>query len=214
MSSNKNRKRQIVEFIDEDRKVMDKYYDIMDKDFSNKKLITEMKKLIAIDEDFYDPYLIIAEILSYDGKNQEAQALLKDAYERAVKRISDSQGRWPQIMRWGYLQNRHIMRALESYADEYWSQKNIDAALDIYRRLLRANPNDNQGARYNILAIRMNYEPGTREKQFEVKENGEVVGLDAFKMHKWFRIHSKKFKDEFECFFSFHEEQQMDTEEA
>ena len=118
MSSNKNRKRQIVEFIDKDRKVMDKYYDIMEKDLSDKKLISEMKKLIAIDADFYDPYLVIAEILAYNGEEQEAQTMLKDAYERAVKRISDSQGRWPKIMNWGFLENRHIMRALESYADE------------------------------------------------------------------------------------------------
>jgi tetratricopeptide (TPR) repeat protein len=203
---NKKRKQQIVEFIDKDHDVMDKFYDIMDEGLSGKKLITEMKKLIAIDEDFYDPYLVIAEMLFYDGKNQDAQALLKDAYERAVKRITDSQGRWPKIMQWGFLENRHIMRALGAYANECWSQKDIATALDIYRRLLRVNPNDNQGARYNILAIRMNYEPDELEKKFKVESDGVVIGLDAFKMNKWFQTHAKKFQDEFEYFFSFHDE--------
>jgi len=203
---NKNRKKQIVEFIDKNRKAMSKYYDIMDRNLSDKELITEMRKLIKIDEDFYDSYLVIADIFFYNGKDQEAQALVKNAYELALKRISDSNGRWPKVISWGYVQNRHIMRALEYYADECWNQKNIDAALDLYRRLLQANPNDNQGVRYKILAIKMNREPDTWEKPFEVEERGEVIGLDALKMHKWFQTHAKNFQDEFEYFFSFHKE--------
>ena len=74
------------------------------------------------------------------AKKQEARIFYKEAYERAVKRIADSQGRWPKFMSWGFLKNRHLMRALESYADDCWEQGNIDEALDIYRRLLRLNP--------------------------------------------------------------------------
>ncbi len=194
----------IDEFIDKDHKVMNKYYDIMDKDLSDQKLISEMRKLIAIDEDFYDPYLIIVETLSCDGKYKEAKAILKDVYERAAKRITDSRGRWPKIMSWGFLENRHIMRTLEYYADECWNQKSIDAALDIYRRLLQVNPNDNQGVRYKILAIRMKLKPDTWSTPFEIEEAGVIVGLDGIKVSEWFHVHAKKFKDEFESFFSFH----------
>jgi tetratricopeptide (TPR) repeat protein len=207
MNLNKKRKRQIIEFIDKKRDVMNEYYDIINKNLSDEKLIAEMKKLIVIDKDFYDPYLIIAEILFYNEKKQAAQAFLKDAYERAVKRISDSQGQWPNIMSWGCLENRHLMRALENYADECWRQKNIDTALNIYRRLLTVNPYDNQGVRYNILAIKMNYEPDAWEVPFMIKQNNEIIGLDAFKMSKWFQTHAKNFQNEFEHFFSFHKEQ-------
>lgn len=204
--TNEKRKKQINEFLDEDHSVMDKYYEFLDKDLPDKQYIAQMRKLIEIDKDFYDPYLIIADILSYDGKKQEARILIKEAYERAVKRIADSQGRWPKIMSWGFLKNRHLMRALEAYADDCWNQGNIDEALDIYRRLLRLNPQDNQGTRYNVLAIRMGLAPDKWEKPFEEKHDEEVIGLDAFKVSKWFHENAKKFPDEFEWFFQLHEQ--------
>ena len=114
--TNKNCKRQITEFIDDDHSVRDKFYYIMGKNLSESKMLTEMRKLIEIDEDFYDPYLAMADILFSQGKSEEAQALAKNAYERAVARIADSKGQWPKVMRWGFLENRHLMRALEYYA--------------------------------------------------------------------------------------------------
>lgn len=204
--TNKNRKKQIAEFIDKDRKVMYQYYDITEDKLSDEQLISEMKKLIEIDKDFYDPYLVIADVLFWQGKESEAQKFYKDAYQRAVERIVDSKGRWPKSMCWGFLENRHLMRALEYYADVCWEENNTDEALDIYRRLLRLNPNDNQGARYNILAIRMRLAHDEWEKPFEVEEDGEVIGLNAFKVSKWFDENAKKFPDEFEWFFQFHKQ--------
>jgi len=201
---NKNRKRQMAEFIDKNREVMYRYYEITEDKLSDEQLIAEMKKLIECDKDFYDPYLVISDVLLWQGKKSEAQIFCKEAYQRAVDWIADSKGRWPKFMPWGFLENRHLMRALEYYADVRWEEKNIDEALDIYRRLLRLNPNDNQGARYNILAIRMGLGYEEWDKPFEVKENGEAIGLDAFKVSKWFHKNAKKFPDEFEWFFQYH----------
>lgn len=35
------------------------------------------------------------------------------------------------------------------------------------------------------------------QKPFEVKEKGEIVGLDAFKTSNWFEKNAKKFPEEF-----------------
>lgn len=203
--SNKNRKRQIAEFIDKDREVMYQYYDITEGKLSDEQLISEMKKLIESDKDFYDPYLVIADVLSMQGKETQAQIFYKDAYQRASERITDSQGRWPKFMSWGFLENRHLMRSLEYYADACWEQGNTDEALDIYRRLLRLNPNDNQGARYSILAIKLGLGLYEWEKPFEVEQEGKIIGLSAFKVSTWFHENAKKFPDEFEWFFQLHE---------
>lgn len=206
--SNKSSKRQIAEFIDKDREVMYRYYEITEDKLADKQLISKMKKLIESDRDFYDPYLVIADVLFGQGKETEAQSFYKDAYRRATERITDSRGRWPKFMSWGYLENRHLMRALEYYADACWEENNTDEALDIYRRLLRLNPNDNQGARYNILAIRMGLALEEWQKPFEVEEDGKIIGLNALKTSEWFHENAKKFPDEFEWFFQYHAHEQ------
>lgn len=193
--TNASRRRQIGEFVDVDHEVMGKFYELLDEELSPKRHMTEMKKLIEIDPDFYDPYLDIAEILSDEGKKHEAKIFLIVAYERAVQRIADSKGRWPKEMLWGYLENRHLMRALHCYADACWEEGDSETALDIYRRLLRVNPHDNQGVRYQILAIRMGLGDQEWSKPFEV---GDGEYLDAIKVIKWFAENALKFPEEFD----------------
>lgn len=195
---NPGRKKQIAEFIDNDRRVMHEYYDLMECSIPGKRLMKEMLRLIKEDEDFYDPYLVAADILFSSGKNGEAEEMLKRAYERAVIRIVDSKGQWPKEMVWGFLENRHLMRAIERYAILCWEDGRTDEALDIFRRLLRSNPNDNQGVRYNILAIRMGVGVEEWQKPFEAKRNGKIVGLDAIKVQEWFERNAEKYPDDFE----------------
>jgi len=198
---NENRKRQSNSFIDKDHEVMDAFYEIIDNDLHYKKILSEMHKLIKIDPDFCDPYLTARDILFSMGKEEEAELLLREAYRRALLTIVDSKGRWPKEMLWGYLKNRHIMRAIHYQGWFYWETGKVDEALDIFRKLLRANPSDNQGMRHNILAIRMNLGIDEWQKPFEVERDGEIAGLDAFKVNDWFRKNAPKYKDEFQWLF-------------
>ena len=194
--TNEERKKQIDLFIDEDHSVMDKFYEITDRDdLSDEQLIKEMLRLIELDKDFYDPYLELAEIYSYNGSEMEAAAVLLEAYERAIKRIVDSKGRWPKEMFWGFLENRHLMRTIEAYAILCWDIGQTDEALDIFRRLLRANPDDNQGARFSILAIKMGLSREDWQKPLEAEHDGEVVGIDGFKLHDWYEKNYKNFPE-------------------
>lgn len=197
MNINPKRKKKIAEFVDENHKNMTEYYDLIESATSKPQLKREMKKLIENDPDFYDPYLVVADLEIVAGDRSVGRQFIHEAYERAVKRIVDSQGNWPKSMRWGWLENRHLMRALERQATAFWEEKKVEEALDIFRRLLHANPGDNQGVRFYILAIRLGlgtdwYAP------FEVKD-GPMAGqaIDAISSSKWFEKNAKKFPEEF-----------------
>ncbi len=193
--TNPRRKKQIEEFIDKDRAVMDEYYTIFDGKMTRGEATKLMRSLIKKDPDFYDSYQILVNILFMKGKNKEAKGLLKEAYQRAVKRIADSQGRWPKLMRWGFLENRHLMRIINRYGIYYWETGNTKEALFIFRKLLKACPDDNLGVRFDILAIHLGLCYAEWLILFSVKDDPQ--GLDALKMDEWFYEHAKKFPEDF-----------------
>jgi tetratricopeptide (TPR) repeat protein len=194
---NEKRKKQIDEFIDKDHAVMEDYYEIVCSKVPDGQMLKKMCTLIKADPDFYDPYLMVSDLLFSKGKKKEAEVILQEAYERALLTIVDAKGRWPKQMAWGFLENRHVMRAIEQQALYYWETGKVDDALEIFRQLLRVNPHDNQGARYSILAIKMSLGFDEWEKPFEVERDGKVVGLNAFKVGDWFRENAPKYEDDF-----------------
>src|SRR5579864_4754696 len=99
---NKKRKKRINEFIDKDHEVMHEYYEICNRDISYKQMLNEMYRLMKVDEDFYDSYLTASEILFSTGKEKEGEAILQEAYHRALLTIVDAEGRWPKVMDWGF----------------------------------------------------------------------------------------------------------------
>jgi tetratricopeptide (TPR) repeat protein len=54
---------------------------------------------------------------------------------------------------WGMLETRPYMRARMSLADALWGEGDVIEAEAHYRELLRLNPGDNQGVRYQLLAL-------------------------------------------------------------
>jgi tetratricopeptide (TPR) repeat protein len=206
MITNPHRKKQITEFTDKDHAVMHEFYDITEDIPSFKKFKLEMERLIEKDPLFFDSYLTLAELLMDEGKGQEAKSLITQAYEKAVWLIADKDGNWPKSMEWGWLENRHIMRALGQYGLQLWTEGKIEDALDIFRRLLKANPGDNQGMRHNILAIRMGL-GADWDEPFMVKD-GPMAGqaLEAAPLHEWFSKNVKKFPEEFGWWLKLHKE--------
>jgi|SRR3989344_144614 len=184
------------EFIDKDRNVVDEYYDLLDSDLTETGLLKSMIQLIRKDSDFLDPYIVSGDILLRSNKIRHGLKLIEEAYNRALHLIVDENGKWPKRMSWGFLENRHIMRAIERYAHISWEENNPKLALEIYRKLLRVNINDNQGARYAILALRMELDSDW-DLKFMVKK-GQMAGLiEAKKIDDWFNKNSKKFPEEF-----------------
>jgi len=182
------------EYVDKDHKVMDIYYDLCEKyNGTNAKSIKkQLKQLIEKDPDFLDSYLLLYEISQDEGNLPEGEKVLNEAYERALKLITDKKGNWPDILEWGWLENRHIIRTILNKAISLWKNKKIDNALDLFRKLLKTNPRDNVGARDYILAIRMNMSFEEFEKRFN------KGGYYDTELSHWFDENYKRFPDEFD----------------
>jgi len=183
----------VNEFIDKDRKVAAAYYDLQEKyDGTNAKTTkTKIEKLIKEDPDFFDTYLLLLNILEDEGKFEEAAQILEVAFNRAINIITDKNGNWPDMLEWGLLENRHIIRTILNKAILLWDFKQFDEALDLLRKLLKTNPGDNIGARDYILAIRMNMSFEDFEKRFN------KGGFYDNELSDWFEKNYKKFPDEF-----------------
>ncbi|MFQ6034619.1 MAG: tetratricopeptide repeat protein [Sedimentisphaerales bacterium] len=182
------------EYVDKDHKVMGSYYDLCEKYCDGRGIKTikrQLKQLIEKDQDFLDSYLLLCSILQNEGNLQEAEKILDEAYERALRSITDKKGNWPDVLEWGWLENRHIIRTILNKAISLWKKGQIDDALDLLRKLLKTNPGDNVGARDYILAIRMNM-------SFEEFENRfNKGGYYDMELSDWFDRNYKKFPDEF-----------------
>lgn len=192
-------------FIDKERPVMNRFYGILEKDLSSSELLDAMQKLIEQDKDFYEPYLAAADILFSESKNDEAAEFLMQAYVEAVARISDEDGNWPDEMEWKFTENRHILRVLEEYGLFLWENDYIDEALELFRRMLCMNPDDEQGVRYNMLAIKMHLGVYDWDEPFIIKdEHGCEVDLDDDKIDRWFQQHAQQFPDEFKWLLDYY----------
>lgn len=76
-------------FTDDDHDVMIEYYDILEKGLPASELLSAMEQLIEKDPDFYDPYLISADILLSEAKYEDALLFVGQAYNKADARIRD-----------------------------------------------------------------------------------------------------------------------------
>jgi len=197
------RVRQLAEFTDKNRAVMDEYYEVTELFQAGQVSLSETKQslrqLIKIDKQFLDSYLYLAQI-EYDEENYEEHwRLAWKAYFKALHLVANANGDYPKSLSWGWLENRHIVRALCNFALLQWEQDHIRLSLEIYRKLLASNLNDNVGARYSILAILLGYGPDY-EALF-LPEFGPIYGLDAKKMDDWFYANAPMFSNEFLDFF-------------
>jgi tetratricopeptide (TPR) repeat protein len=184
------------EYVDKNHKVMSAYYGLCEKycNGSNVKTIKrQLKQLIEKDQDFLDSCLLLCEILQNDGNLPEAEKILDEAYERALRSITDKKGNWPDVLEWGWIENRHIIRTILNKAISLWEKGEIYGALDLFRKLLKTNPGDNVGARDFILAIRMNMSFEEFEKRFN------KGGYYDMELSDWFEENRKSFPDEFGC---------------
>ena len=185
----------IREYIDKDRdKIRITYYDLMEniKVLERKDLEDKLRELINLDADFLDPYLVLYEMYLEEDKKKKADEILDDAYSRAIKLITDKNGRWPDILDWSWLENRHIIRTILNKAMSLWDNGDTEEALNLLRKLLKTNPYDNIGARHYILAIRM----GMSLKEFE--ERFDRGGYYDSELSDWFDENYNDFPDEFE----------------
>ncbi len=131
----------------------DCYYDALELSGGGKKEIKEALRLLNIaremDKDYVQTYIGFICVYSAIGDKKKIDDAIKIAYEKTVKKFP----KWPKQMKWGWLENRAYMRAIQYMGDLYWDNGEIEKAIELFRLLLKLNPGDNQGVRYEIAAL-------------------------------------------------------------
>jgi tetratricopeptide (TPR) repeat protein len=127
----------------------DLMYDAWDAP-SRKQAVALARKALTISPDCADAYVLLAQ----ETARTKQQA--RDLYEQGVAAGERALG--PGFFEenagcfWGLTETRPYMRARAALAETLWEQDDKEAAIEHARELLRLNPGDNQGIRYNLLA--------------------------------------------------------------
>jgi len=129
------------------------YYDAMEllnEDPSKAKEAERLLiKALEIDEHSVQTYIGFAHVYGILKNKKKAEECIKKAFTETVKKFSV----WPQEMLWGDMDNRAHMRAVQYRADLYVDGGEEDKAIELYKLLLKLNPNDNQGVRYTLSGV-------------------------------------------------------------
>jgi len=186
-------KNEPYEFIDRDRfEVNEMYFDFLESPIQNdiKKSINALKAMIKKDKNFFDPYITLYEYYLMDRDFKNAIKIMEQGFQRAIDLI-DKDGKFPDILNWGFIENRHIIRMIFNFAMFIWANDDDkDIALNIFMELLKSNPNDNIGARYSIVAILEGFESqDVLEEKFESKDG---MGMDIMALERWFNKAAQK----------------------
>ncbi len=184
------------EFIDKDRfKVNELYWEFTESSESEniKKSIKTLKSIIKKDPDYFDPYISLHEYYLMDGDFENAIKIIERGFKRAIDLI-DNNGRFPDELPWGFMENRHIIRMIFNFAMFVWANdENKDIALKIFMELLKSNHNDNIGARYSIVAILEGF--SSQEEWEEKFESESGIGLEYGAVEEWFYKAAEKHRD-------------------
>lgn len=134
-------------------KIDELYYDAMESLNGGKHgaeiAETLLTKALEIDPDYVQTHVGFASVYGAFQDKKKAREHIVRAYECALKKFPV----WPKRMEWGDIDNRAYMRAIQWRADLYADDGEKEKAVELYRLLLKSNPNDNQGVRYTLAGL-------------------------------------------------------------
>ncbi len=176
--------------------LMSKYdYDLSQAESKAEHVLIEhtLVDIIHQDPNFFDPYMELYHFYNlFKGFEEQAAAVLEEAYTLALKMITDKKGNWPDVIEWHWQENRNVIRALIGGAITRWKENKPALARVTLRNILKTNPSDNPGVRFLILAINEKMSYQAYQKRFEKDNTLAHVTYD------WFNENSKKYPEDFE----------------
>jgi len=196
---------QLKEFIYEpskvhDKKVVEAYNELVLSHEDGLLAIEDPDELAAVEKklegfhysepDYMEPIITLLGIYEINQEQKEYDELLDHAYKSALRHVTiDKEGNWYDVIEWGWLENRSIIRALHYGATKLWKKGKTEEAKKVFQNLLKTNPGDNPGVRYDLLGLL----EGMTEKEFE-KKMGDS-GYVQPEIPKWFAKNAKKHKE-------------------
>ena len=180
--------------LEDELDVNDLYYDAMDLVGGRKSDLLKaekiLKKALAMDEHNVQTHIGFANVYGVLGNKKKAEVHIKIAYEETAKKFP----KWPKSMSWGDMDNRAYMRAIQYQADLLADVGKKKRAIELYKLLLKLNPNDNQGVRYTLSGlyagisgkeINKMFDRGNRNQNWDDLER--LVGEQNMKHKFWKR---------------------------
>jgi tetratricopeptide (TPR) repeat protein len=151
--------------------VLEKYYDFLDErnDYSNESEVLYLKYLISLNNYVYDPYILLMELYFKNNELEKGIEIINLGYSRLMKK--EFNNNFPKQLDYLELENRSIYRLIYNYADMLWFAEENDKALNIFKKLLKINPNDNLGVRYAICGMLEGYS----SSRHVWNENGQII---------------------------------------
>ena len=134
------------------RKAQEVMYDAWDEAKRSRR-IALARQALKISKDCADAYVLLAE---EDARtDRQALELYQQGVEAGRRALGADFFHDPENIGhfWGILETRPFMRALQGLASTQWRLGQREEALSNYRELLRLNPGDNQGNRYQLLSL-------------------------------------------------------------
>src|SRR5581483_4513429 len=95
---------------------------------------------------------------------------------------------------WGFIETRPYMRAREILAEQLRAAGRIDEAIAEWEAMLKLNPNDNQGVRYNLLPCYLMLKRLDKAGQLFAKYDGEYLYSAVF---SWGRVLERLLLEDF-----------------
>ena len=126
----------------------------------------KFKEVLKQDPKYIDAINGLGCIALEEDKLTKAEKHYKNAYQLTLEEFG---GKLPERIEWAELSNRPYLRAMHGLGLTLWRQEKTDEALEIFRIMLELNPNDNQGIRFIIPAIKA----GKSWKEFMEEEEEE-----------------------------------------
>lgn len=153
---------------------------------SRQRAVKLARQALDLSADCADAYLLLADLES--SNYRERFEFLRQGVAAGRRALGKPFFRERVGDFWGFLESRPFMRAMAALASTLWETGQSDEALATWKELLRLNPHDNQGIRYQLLAalleLRRDEEAVTLEKAYEGDGAAEwlyAVALLAFR---------------------------------
>ena len=114
------------------------------------------REALTVSPDCADAYVMLAELEA--DTLARAMALYRAGVQAGERALGEAFFAEHEGHFWGLLETRPYMRALHGLATTCWDAGAFEEAAALYRNMLRLNPGDNQGARYQLLPLLMEME--------------------------------------------------------